>query len=97
MLLNTRKKNIYGLGVGISTVFKIFSNFNFLGGGVDPRGHDLHTIGCPLTQGTRIYMVLGWGSQQFSRYSAISHSWGVGLTPGAISNIMNIMPVTLSI
>jgi hypothetical protein len=58
MLLNTRKKNIYGLGVGISTVFKIFSNFNFLGGGVDPRGHDLHTIRCFLTQGKRIYMVL---------------------------------------
>jgi hypothetical protein len=33
---NTRNKNIYGLGVGISTVFKIFSNFPFLGGGVDP-------------------------------------------------------------
>jgi hypothetical protein len=57
MLLNTRNKNIYGLGVGISTVFKIFSNFPFLGGGVDPRGHDLHTIGCYLTQETRIYRV----------------------------------------
>jgi hypothetical protein len=57
MLHNTRNKNIYGLRVGISTVSKIFSYFNFLGGGVDPRGHELHTIGCPLTQGTRIYMV----------------------------------------
>jgi hypothetical protein len=27
MLLNTRNKNIHGFGVGISTVFKIFSNF----------------------------------------------------------------------
>jgi hypothetical protein len=87
MLLNTRNKNIYGLGVGISTVFKIFSNFNFLGGGVDPRGHDLHTIGCPLTQGTRIYMVLGRGSQRFSRYSAVSLSWGVGLTSGVMTYI----------
>jgi hypothetical protein len=40
--LNTRNKNIYGLGVGISTVFEIFSNFPFLGGGVDPRGHIYH-------------------------------------------------------
>jgi hypothetical protein len=36
---NTRNKKIYGLGVGISIDFKIFSNFLFLGGGVDPRGH----------------------------------------------------------
>jgi hypothetical protein len=57
MPLNTRNKNIYGLGVGISTVFEIFSNFPFLGGGVDPWGPDLHIIGCPLTQGTKIYMV----------------------------------------
>jgi hypothetical protein len=35
----TRKKNIYGLGVGISIVFEIFSNFPFLRGGVDPRGN----------------------------------------------------------
>jgi hypothetical protein len=39
MPLKTRNKNIYGLGVGISTVFEIFSNFPFLGGGADPRGH----------------------------------------------------------
>jgi hypothetical protein len=39
MPLNTRNKNIYDLGIGISTVFEIFSNFPFLGGGVDPRGH----------------------------------------------------------
>jgi hypothetical protein len=57
MLLNTRNKNIYGLGVGISTVFKIFSNFPFLGGGVDPRGHGQNTIGCYLTHETRIYIV----------------------------------------
>jgi hypothetical protein len=43
--------------VGISTVSKIFSYFPFLGvGGIDPRGHDLHSIGCSITQGTRIYM-----------------------------------------
>jgi hypothetical protein len=28
---DTRNKNIYGLGVGISIVFEIFSNFQFLG------------------------------------------------------------------
>jgi hypothetical protein len=57
MLLNTMNKNTYGLEVGISTVFKIFSYFHFLGGGVDPRGLDLHTIGCYLIQETRIYRV----------------------------------------
>jgi hypothetical protein len=57
MLLNIRNKNIYSLGVGISMASKIFSYFPFLGGGVDPRGHDLRTIWCSVTQGTRIYMV----------------------------------------
>jgi hypothetical protein len=33
MLLDTRNKNIYGLGVGISTVFKILWHFLFKGGG----------------------------------------------------------------
>jgi hypothetical protein len=33
MLLDTRNKNIYGLGVGISIVFEIFSNFPFWGWG----------------------------------------------------------------
>jgi hypothetical protein len=46
MLLNTRKKKICGLGVEISTIFEIFSNFLFLGGGVEPRGQDVHTIEC---------------------------------------------------
>jgi hypothetical protein len=32
-----RSKNIYGLGVGISIVFKMFSNFLFLGVGLTPR------------------------------------------------------------
>jgi hypothetical protein len=51
---NTRNKNIHvhGLGVGISIVFEIFSNFPFL---------------------------------------------GVELTPGAISNVLHILPVTVSI
>jgi hypothetical protein len=57
MFLDTRNKNIYGLGVGISMVSKIFSYFPFLGDGVDPRSHDLHTIGCSVTQGTRLYRV----------------------------------------
>jgi hypothetical protein len=57
MPLKTRNKNIYGLGVEISTVFEIFSNFPLLGSGVDPMGHDLHTSGCYLQQETRIYIV----------------------------------------
>jgi hypothetical protein len=32
MLLDTRKKNIYGLWVGISIVFEIFGHFLFKGG-----------------------------------------------------------------
>jgi hypothetical protein len=32
MLLEIRNKNVYSLGVGISTIFKIFSKLNFLGG-----------------------------------------------------------------
>jgi hypothetical protein len=39
MLPDTRMKNIDGLGVGISIAFEIFSNFPFLWGGVDPKGH----------------------------------------------------------
>jgi hypothetical protein len=36
MFLDTRNKNIYGLGMGISIVFKIFSHFLFLGVGLTP-------------------------------------------------------------
>jgi hypothetical protein len=36
MFLDTRNKNMYGLGVGISTDFKIFSNFPFQGVGLTP-------------------------------------------------------------
>jgi hypothetical protein len=48
MFLDTRNKNMYGLGVGISTGFEI---------------------------------------------QPISYFWGVGLTPGAISNVLHILPV----
>jgi hypothetical protein len=44
MLLDTRNKNIYGLGLGISTVFKIFGDFLLRGDGITPYGRDLHTI-----------------------------------------------------
>jgi hypothetical protein len=33
MILDTRNKNTYGLGVGISTVFEIFGHFLFQGDG----------------------------------------------------------------
>jgi hypothetical protein len=36
MLLDTRNKNIYGLGVGISTVFKILGHFLFKGDKTTP-------------------------------------------------------------
>jgi hypothetical protein len=39
MLFDTRNKDIYGLWVRISILFEIFSNFPFIGGGVDPRGY----------------------------------------------------------
>jgi hypothetical protein len=39
MLLDTKNKNIYGLGVGISTFFEIYLDFLFLAGGDDPRPH----------------------------------------------------------
>jgi hypothetical protein len=35
-LLDTRNKNIYGLGVGISTLFEIFMHFLFKRGGDHP-------------------------------------------------------------
>jgi hypothetical protein len=57
LLLDARNKNIYGWGVGISTVFEIFGHFLFKDGTI-PYGHDLHTIWCSLVQGTRIYTVL---------------------------------------
>jgi hypothetical protein len=39
MPLDTKKKYIYGIGVGISIAFEIFNNFPFLEGeGVDPPG-----------------------------------------------------------
>jgi hypothetical protein len=57
MFLDTRNKNRYGFGVGISTVFEIVGHFLFQGGWDHPYGHDLHTILCPLTQESRICMV----------------------------------------
>jgi hypothetical protein len=50
MFFDTRNKNMYGLGVGITTVFKIAEHFLFKGGGagITPYGHDLHTIRCSL-------------------------------------------------
>jgi hypothetical protein len=39
MLFEKVDKNMYGLGVGISTVFEIFGNFPFLRGEIDRKGH----------------------------------------------------------
>jgi hypothetical protein len=58
MLLDTRSKNIHGLGVGISTVFEIFGHLLYQGGTESLRMVilKLHTIICYLRQETRIYM-----------------------------------------
>jgi hypothetical protein len=57
MFLDTKNKNKYDLGVGISIVFKKFSNFPFLGVRLTPGAisNVLHIL--PVTEGTRIYMV----------------------------------------
>jgi hypothetical protein len=56
MLFDTRNKNIYGLGVRISIVFKIFSNSCLWKVGMTPGviSNVLHIL--PVTQGTRIYI-----------------------------------------
>jgi hypothetical protein len=52
MLLDTRNKNISGIGVGILMVFEIFGHFLF------KAGRDYHVRSrCYLTQETRLYMV----------------------------------------
>jgi hypothetical protein len=60
---DTRNKNIYGLGVGISTVFFFkysaisrFCGVLFTSGAIS---NVLHIL--PVTQGTRMYYVLGVG------------------------------------
>jgi hypothetical protein len=55
MSFDTVIKDMCGLGMGIFMVFEILGHFPFKGDGTTPR--------CSLIQGTRIYMVKGWGSQ----------------------------------
>jgi hypothetical protein len=45
MLFDTRNKNIYGLGVGISTGFEKLGHFLFKGGGGETSmyDNDIHT------------------------------------------------------
>jgi hypothetical protein len=54
MFLDTRNKNIYGIGMRISTVIEISEHLLFKVDGTIPYGHDQHTIKCPLTKGKRI-------------------------------------------
>jgi hypothetical protein len=42
MFLDTRNKSMYGLGVGISTVFEILGHFLFEGDKTIKYGHNLH-------------------------------------------------------
>jgi hypothetical protein len=55
--LTQGKRICMAYGVGISTVFEIFSNFPVSGGGVDSKGipNILHIF--PVTKRTRIYIV----------------------------------------
>lgn len=66
MLLDTKNKNFCGLGVGISTVFKMFGHFLFEGDQDHPRAHGLHVhIICLLTLKTLIYMVCNGDLNEF--------------------------------
>jgi hypothetical protein len=63
MFLGTKNKNMYGIGVGISTAFEIQPISHFWRVGLAPGAisNVMHIL--LVAQGTRIYMVLGWGSQ----------------------------------
>jgi hypothetical protein len=76
MLLDTRNKNIYSLGVGILVVFEILRHFLFKGDGTTMYCHDLHTIRCNLTQETKIYM--GGDFNGFQDISSLPVSQGTG-------------------
>jgi hypothetical protein len=45
------------------------------------------------TRNKKVYG-LGLGISTGFEIQPISHFWGVGLTPGAISNVLHILPVT---
>jgi hypothetical protein len=49
MLLDTRNKNLYGLGVGISVVLRYYNTSCLRGDRTTMYHHDLHTIRCYLT------------------------------------------------
>jgi hypothetical protein len=63
---------------GISTFFMILEHLRFEGDGTIPYCHDQHTIKWSLTQGTRIYVIYGWGSQRFLKYLGTSCLRGTG-------------------
>ena len=56
MFLETGNKNMYGLGVGISTGFEIQQISHFGGGGLTPGAISNVLYILPVTQGTRIYI-----------------------------------------
>jgi hypothetical protein len=73
---------MYGLGVGISTVFEIFSQFPVSGGwGWSLGPYLMYCIYCMYKRNKNMYG-LGVGSQYFSRYLANFPFLGVRLTPG---------------
>jgi hypothetical protein len=74
MFPDTKNKNIYGVWVGISMVFKIFmEHLWFKGDGAIPYGHDQHTFKRSLTQGTDYIWFMGGdlNSFQYIRASSI--------------------------
>lgn len=75
MPLDTRNRYMYGLGAGISTVFKIFGTPCSRGVRTTycPGAHDLHTNWCTLTQRTRIYIVWGGDLNGFWDIKAPPH------------------------
>jgi hypothetical protein len=68
-----RNKNIhvYGLWVGISTVFKILKLLWCKGNRIIPHGHDLHNIKCSLTQGTRMLRYMVYGGELILEHPAL--------------------------
>jgi hypothetical protein len=57
MPLDTRNKNIHGLGVGILTIFKLFGHFLFEGGQDQHPGPITYILFDAPYTGTTIYMV----------------------------------------
>jgi hypothetical protein len=92
--LGTSQADNCDLGVGISTVLEIIWHFLFKGERPwdNPVWSWLHTITCSLTQGTRMYVVYGLGSQRFLRYWSTSGLRGTGPFPMVMMSMPSNAP-----